>query len=191
MTISCRCWRWAPGSDLWHPSITWSTRPDIILSPLRGDQCKAIFVIIPASVSRLEGNPLARLGWWRPCPPHLPRLLKHRGDARPAGRGWGAHVQLLPFLKTICFGHGMCVQRFSHIRWDTPTSLCCCLDWVESLGSPEWRCRRCYGVLGVDVFWTGHEFGEPDHSCILLQANILPSGCSTSTLPPFAFSALH
>lgn len=107
------------------------------------------------------------------------------------GAGGGAHVQLLPFLKTICFGHGMCVQWFSHIRWDTPTSLCCGLDWVESLGSPEWRCWRCYGVLGVDVFWTGHEFGELDHSCILMQANILPSGCSTSTLPPFAFSALH
>lgn len=76
-----------------------------------------------------------------------------KAPRRCQASGGGAHVQLLPFLKTICFGHGMCVQRFTHIRWDTPTSLCCGLDWMESLGSPE--CWGCYDIMGVEVSWTG------------------------------------
>lgn len=50
-----------------------------------------------------------------PVPPPLPTTSRPLLAER-------AHVQLAPFFRTICFGHGMFVQHFSHFCWDSPTA---------------------------------------------------------------------
>ena len=81
-----------------------------------------------------------------PCPPPSTSFLKHRGDARPPE---GGSCSAAPVFKTICFGHGMFTQHFSHIRWDAPPSLRCGLHSRKDHYGPEsWRALlHCWALL--------------------------------------------
>lgn len=70
------------------------------------------------------------LGHWAALfsllPPLLTSVLKGEGDAVPPERG---SCSAAPVFKTICFGHGMSAQYFSHIRRDAPSSRRWSLYW--------------------------------------------------------------
>lgn len=108
------------------------TRRDIILyRGYRRRRFTSIFLLLlwhHAIITReFSFVPLALLSWaatlvhWMllsSLPPTLHVfLLSMEEMPGPWERG---SCSAAPVFKTVCFGHGMFVQHFSHIRWDTP-----------------------------------------------------------------------